>query len=134
MKRPYANHKFPVYLLFWLGTAVTLTACFGGGGAEEQSVATGQTVLICNEVCAQQGQCGKATDGRPLILGRSDRPETRDHNLVFNADLPVTIVETRVETIQAAEGQFSMQQFSLVILNDNGQQGWVADWCVASAP
>ena len=133
MKRPYANHKFPVYLLFWLGTAVTLSACFGGGGGEEQPAA-GQTVLTCNEVCAQQGQCGQGIDDRLLILGRSDRPETRDHNLVFNADLPITILETRDETIQSVDGQFATQPFSLVILNDNGQQGWVANWCVAAAP
>lgn len=127
------NRYLPVHLVFWLGTAVLLSACFGGGG-EEQPVATGQTVLTCNEVCAQQGQCGTAVDGRPLILGRNDRPETRDHNLVFNADLPITVLETREEMVQSADGQFAMQLFSLVILNDNGQQGWVANWCVASVP
>ncbi len=133
MKRPYANHKFPVYLLFWLGTAVTLSACFGGGG-EEQPAAAGQTVLTCSEVCAQQGQCGQGVDGRPLILGRHDRPETREHTIVFNVDLPVTVLETRDQTIQSVDGQFAMQPFSLVILNDNGQQGWVANWCLAAAP
>lgn len=133
MKRPYANRTFPVYLLFWLGTAVTLSACFGGGG-EEQPAAAGQTVLTCNEVCAQQGQCGQGVDDRPLVLGRHDRPETREHTVVFNTDLPITVLETREQTIQSVDGQFATQQFSLVIINDNGQQGWVANWCLTAAP
>lgn len=127
------NRCWPVYMLFWVCTAVTLTACFGAGGDEQPPAE--QIVLTCSEACAQQGQCGTGADERPLVLGRSDRPETRDHNLVFNADLSITILETREEMVQSAlDGQTAMQPFSFVILNDSGQQGWVANWCLAAAP
>lgn len=132
MKWHCSNRYWPVYVLLWVCTAVTLTACFGGGG--EQPTAD-QTVLTCSEMCAQQGQCGTGTDARLLVLGRSDRPETRDHDLVFNSDLPITIQQTREEMVQSAlDGQTMMQPFSFVVLNENGQQGWVANWCLASAP
>ena len=132
--RGWGGWRYAVYLFWGVCTAVTLSACLGGGDGEEQPVAAGQAVLTCNEMCAAQGQCGTAVDGRALVLGHSDRPQTRDHNLVFNVDLPVTVLEVREQTIQPMDNQPYVQPFSLVILNDNGQQGWVANWCVAQAP
>lgn len=121
-----------------LGTAVLLTGCFGGGNNEaEQPAPEGavtQEVLTCSQECAQNGQCGMAADGRTVVLGNSDRPETREHTLVFPIDVPITILEGRDQLIQPVNAEPYVQPFSHIFVNSDGKQGWVANWCVAQIP
>jgi hypothetical protein len=137
MKRPCVHHQLLFHCFCAVGLAVLLAACSGGGDAQEQAAPEATAVpviLTCSEMCLQQGQCGSAADGRTLILGHSDHPETQNHDLVFNADALITIQETREQMIQPINNQPYMQPFSRIVLNENGQQGWVANWCIAPSP
>lgn len=121
-------------LSFLLTFGLLLTGCLGGGDETAATPAPGQppqTVLSCTETCAQQGQCGTAGDGRFLILGHNEHPETINHNLTFPVDTPVFIQNSVEQKIQPPNGEVTMQPFSLVALADNSQTGWVANWCIA---
>lgn len=120
----------------WLVLVWLLTACFGGGAQEglPAEPPLGQVVLACSETCAQYGQCGTAADGRYLILGHSERPETQNHNLAFPVDLPISIQAGNEQRIQPPGSDSFVQGFSLITLHDNGKAGWVANWCIAAAP
>lgn len=115
-----------------------LTGCLGGGNNEAEQpapeAAVTQAVLVCSQECAQNGQCGTAVDGRSLVLGHSDRPETRDHTLVFPVDVPITVLEGREQLIQPLNAEPIMQPFFRIMVNNDGKQGWVANWCVAQIP
>jgi hypothetical protein len=114
-----------------------LTGCFGGGGEEAAAptpAPTGQTVVTCSDACAQQGQCGTTGDGRQLVLGRRDVPETQNHDLVFPTNAPVSVQATNIRTLQPPGGQPFPQGFSLISLNENGKTGWVSDLCIATLP
>jgi hypothetical protein len=110
--------------------------CFGGGNdgqAADQTGGQGQPVqatLTCSEACAQNGQCGPTADGRVFVLARSDRPNTRDHDLIFPVDVPVEILINEQRTIQSPGGEPVLQAFSHITLLDRVKTGWVADWCV----
>ncbi|MCP4360293.1 MAG: hypothetical protein GY796_19980 [Chloroflexi bacterium] len=128
------------HILISLVFLLLLTACFGGGGEEavpEEQPADQppQAILTCSDMCAGQGQCGSAPDGRILILGRTEGPETRNHNQLFPIDTPVTILNRTEQKLRIpADGQESNQVFAEIIVNGSEQQGWVAEWCVAPTP
>lgn len=136
MKRVSGRTLF-VGLLVLLGLGVALTTCFPRGNDEPVAPLQeliGETVLACSALCAQQGQCGQAVDGRLMVLGHPDHPETYHHAQLFPVDVPVTIEFMSEQRIQSPGAEPIFQPFSLIIVNHDGKRGWVADSCVSRLP
>jgi len=128
------NVRYSQFSLLFL--FVFLTACFGRGGNEpaEEAAQLAETVLLCTPACADQGQCGKTEDGRDLVLGHTERPETRNHNLTLPVNTPITVQLKTPQQLRLVTGAIFEQTFSLITINENGVTGWVPDWCISSPP
>lgn len=111
-------------LLFSLG------AC-GGGGDDGEVPTTRTGKLECAEECVLYGQCGTNQDNKTVILGNSNQPETRNHNMTLPKDTAVTILSEQQKLVLFPETQREEPHlFYQVQLEDGETTGWVAAWCV----
>lgn len=130
------SRRIPYFPYTYLIILLLLTACFGGGNqGETENVApvenqSAQKTLTCSEACANNGQCGQAGDGRLVVLGRSDQPNTQNHDQIFPVDTPVDILGSEQRLVQSFGGEVSQLTFSYINLSDGQKSGWVANWCV----
>jgi len=95
--------------------------------------------LVCNQECADRGQCGTAQgDGNKIVvLGGKDSPvvEAQKHDVFFLSGSTVEVKSSMEVTLAEVEGggEFS-QTFSRVEwlnpMGDITETGWVADWCI----
>ncbi len=111
-------------------------ACGGGDEVVEGETAVETPVpnakTVCDESCRREGQCGDNADGQPVILGNSAQPETRNHDQTFPQDAEVSILATQEKILRypTGEEQFQHLFFKVQLAKENGQVGWIADWCV----
>jgi hypothetical protein len=124
-------------IFFILAFVVLLLAVwlFLGRGGDETATPAGPAVtlvtLVCNDECADRGQCGRLADGRYVVLAHPDQPAVRDHQLLFAADSTAALVATNVQTVQViATGEQFDQPFYQLTRPEDGRSAWVAGWCV----
>jgi hypothetical protein len=141
VKRPFLHHPtqdlntvsltgLALFFLFFI------LAC-GGGGEETppegqpEAAAQQQGTLVCSEECAARGQCGTSVnDGSPVILGHPDQPAVQDHQMTFQAEYTLPIIDTKDELLQVlTTGEQFTHRFFLLQRAD-GRAGWVAGWCL----
>jgi hypothetical protein len=106
------------------------------GAAEPQrgdlAVLAGSAVLVCNQECADRGQCGSSVERGQVVLLSSWGPSAEDYDMAISSDTPVMIV-TRLEEIAVdvmTEQDFLLPYY-MVEVPERGV-GWVAGWCLRS--
>lgn len=128
--RRLKNIVLPALFLLML---FSLGACRSGAGGEAGAAGrTGQ--LACTEECVLYGQCGTNQENKAVILGNSNQPETRNHNMTLPDDTAVTILSEQQKLVLfpvPLPEREDMQLFYQVQLEGGETTGWVAAWCVA---
>lgn len=142
MKRPLPHHpnqgkRIASLIGLSLFFLLFILSCSRGSEepppAEETDAAQQQQqgTLICSEECAARGQCGTTvSSNQPVILGHPDHPAVQDHQMTFQAEYTLPIIDTKDELIQvlATDEQFPHTFF--LLQRADGRAGWVAGWCL----
>lgn len=116
-----------------------LTACLGGRGSAQTRGdmvrLAGTAMLVCDQACADQGQCGEATGGGQVVLLNGQFPATLTHSLVVPVDTSVAIQGVQaMPAVQMSTGAALDVLFYQVFVNERQQSGWVAGWCIQGTP
>jgi len=98
---------------------------------EEESAPQQQGTLVCNEECAAKGQCGtNISSDQPVILGHSEYPSLQDHQMTFQAEYTLPIIDTKEEVIQVLSTGEQFPHTFFLLQRADQQTGWVAGWCL----
>ncbi|GAB4162226.1 MAG: hypothetical protein Fur0021_36290 [Candidatus Promineifilaceae bacterium] len=116
-----------------------LTACLGG---RESALTRGDTarlagvaVLVCDQTCADQAQCGEAAGGGQVVLLNEQSPATLTHTLAVPVDTSVQIQSVQaMPAVQLSTGAGLDVLFYQVFVAERQQSGWVAGWCIQGTP
>ena len=140
--RPFLARQRAVHLPAVAPLALVLlllTACLGGRGSAQtrgdMARLAGTAVLVCDQACADQGQCGEADGGGQVVLLNGLFPATLTHSLVVPVNTSVQIQGVQaMPAVQMSTGAALDVLFYQVFVNERQQSGWVAGWCIQGTP
>lgn len=114
--------------------SLLLSACGLLGGDQEATEADVQQAEIrlrleCTDSCRERGQCGVLENEETVVLGHSVSPHTTNHDVLFPNGTIVTEMQTQSRTA-SSQVEERLNILFHEVRADDGQRGWVADWCV----
>lgn len=92
-------------------------------------------MLVCDQACADQAQCGESSNGGQVVLLNGQAPATLTHTLAVPVSTNVQIQTVQsMPAVQLATGAIIEVLFYQVFVSERQQSGWVAGWCIQGTP
>jgi hypothetical protein len=127
-------HLRPIIFVFLMLMVFSITAACRN---RDDPFAVDETVLtVCNNTCAQHGQCGQLADGRKAVLASIFGPAVSMHDRFFEDGTVVIVNESNDRELIAARDGVPLylestpfpHTFYRVTAVD--KTAWVSQWCL----
>ena len=135
-----ARQRLPAAALLAV-VLLLLTACLGrrenAPMRGDTARLTGVAMLVCDQACANQAQCGESVDRGQVVLLNWLAPATYSdgQTLAVRVDTNVQIQQIQsMPAVHRATGAAPDVLFYQVFLEERQQNAWVAGWCIQGMP
>ena len=135
--------KYATQLFLWMALGLWLAGCGGGQSSEPLALPTavppailrghetqlvGQSLLVCNDICASRGQCGTLDNQQKVVLLSFPEPALSNYNLLAPDRTVVTISNNQSRQVVDSIATYELPFYEVQL--DTGEWGWVAGWCI----